>query len=106
MLQSRSLTRAGIHLAAAAAFGLAGFTAASAETKWDMPTPYGDSNFHTQNIAAFAEEVKEKTDGSLVIQIHSAGSLFKHPEIKNSVRKGLAPIGETKARARSLAPHL
>ncbi|CTQ43393.1 Neu5Ac-binding protein [Roseibium aggregatum] len=94
MLQSRSLTRAGIHLAAAAAFGLAGFTAASAETKWDMPTPYGDSNFHTQNIAAFAEEVKEKTDGSLVIQIHSAGSLFKHPEIKNSVRKGLAPIGE------------
>jgi TRAP-type C4-dicarboxylate transport system substrate-binding protein len=94
MLQSRFLTRAGLNLAAAAAFSLAGFTAASAETKWDMPTPYGDSNFHTQNIAAFADEVKDKTGGSLVIQIHSAGSLFKHPEIKNAVRKGLAPIGE------------
>jgi len=94
MLQSRFLTRAGAHLAAAAALTLAGFTAASAETKWDMPTPYGDSNFHTQNIAAFADEVKAKTDGSLLIQIHSAGSLFKHPEIKNAVRKGLAPIGE------------
>lgn len=94
MLQSRFLTRAGLHLAAAAAFSLAGFTAASAETKWDMPTPYGDGNFHTQNIAAFADEVKDKTGGSLVIQIHSAGSLFKHPEIKNAVRKGLAPIGE------------
>jgi len=94
MLQSRFLSRAGVQLAAAAAFTLAGFTAASAETKWDMPTPYGDGNFHTQNIAAFAEEVKDKTGGSLVIQIHSAGSLFKHPEIKNAVRKGLAPIGE------------
>lgn len=94
MLHSRFLSRTGVHLAAAAAFTLAGLTAASAETKWDMPTPYGDSNFHTQNIAAFADEVKDKTGGSLVIQIHSAGSLFKHPEIKNAVRKGLAPIGE------------
>ncbi|POF28746.1 TRAP transporter substrate-binding protein [Roseibium marinum] len=94
MLQSRFLNRAGVRLAAAAAFGLAGVAAVSAETKWDMPTPYGDSNFHTQNIAAFAEDIKEKTDGSLVIQVHSAGSLFKHPEIKNAVRKGLAPIGE------------
>jgi TRAP-type C4-dicarboxylate transport system substrate-binding protein len=94
MLQSRFLTRSGFRLAAAAVLGLAGVATVSAETKWDMPTPYGDSNFHTQNIAAFADEVKEKTGGSLVIQIHSAGSLFKHPEIKNAVRKGLAPIGE------------
>jgi TRAP-type C4-dicarboxylate transport system substrate-binding protein len=94
MLQSRFLNRSGVRLAAAAFLGLAGVAAVSAETKWDMPTPYGDSNFHTQNIAAFADEVKEKTGGSLVIQIHSAGSLFKHPEIKNAVRKGLAPIGE------------
>ncbi len=94
MMQTRFIARAGVRLAAATAFCVAGLAAVSAETKWDMPTPYGDSNFHTQNIAAFAEEVKEKTDGSLVIQVHSAGSLFKHPEIKNSVRKGLAPIGE------------
>lgn len=94
MLHSRILTKASIQLATAAAISVAGIAAASAETKWDMPTPYGDSNFHTQNIAAFAEDVKKKTDGSLTIQIHSAGSLFKHPEIKNSVRKGLAPIGE------------
>ncbi|QDG76609.1 TRAP transporter substrate-binding protein [Labrenzia sp. PHM005] len=94
MLTTRSLAKAGMHLAAAAAFGVAGLTAAAAETKWDMPTPYGDGNFHTQNIAAFAKDVSNKTGGSLNIQIHSAGSLFKHPEIKNAVRKGLAPIGE------------
>ncbi|AXS41345.1 TRAP transporter substrate-binding protein [Breoghania sp. L-A4] len=92
MLHSRRISA--VRLAAAAAIGLAGIASASAETKWDMPTPYGDSNFHTMNIAEFAKDISEKTGGSLTIQIHSAGSLFKHPEIKNAVRKGLAPIGE------------
>jgi len=91
---SNRFPKAKARLIAAAAFGLASAGLASAETKWDMPTPYGDSNFHTQNIAQFAEDVAAKTDGSLTIQLHTAGSLVKHPEIKNAVRRGLAPIGE------------
>ena len=67
---------------------------ALAQTNWDMPTPYGDGIFHTQNIMQFAEEVEEATDGSLSITVHSANSLFAHGEIKDSVRRGLAPIGE------------
>jgi len=94
MLLSRHISKAGVRLAAAAVIGLSGLASASAQTKWDMPTPYGDGNFHTVNIAEFAKDVSDKTGGSLNIQIHSAGSLFKHPEIKNAVRKGLAPIGE------------
>ncbi len=78
----------GIVLAA----GLA--TAASAQTKWDMPTPYPDGNFHTKNVIAFAADVDKATNGSLKIQVHSAGSLIKHPEIKRAVRQGTAPIGE------------
>ncbi len=69
-------------------------TAAAAQTKWDMPTPYGDATFHTKNVRAFAEDVKKATDGKLEITVHSAGSLVKHPEIKASVRRGVAPIGE------------
>jgi TRAP-type C4-dicarboxylate transport system substrate-binding protein len=69
-------------------------TAASAQTKWDMPTPYPDGNFHTKNVATFAADVAKATNGSLTIQVHSAGSLFKHPEIKRAVRQGSAPIGE------------
>ena len=76
----------------AAAAGLS-FSAA-AETKWDMPTPYGDKNFHTVNIRAFADDVKAATNGELVITVHSAGSLIKHPEIASNVRRGLVPIGE------------
>lgn len=66
---------------------------ARAET-WDMPTPYPQANFHTQNILAFAEDVEAMTDGALEITVHPAGSLFKHPEIKNAVRGRQAPIGE------------
>ena len=74
------------------AVGVAG--PATAQTKWDMPTPYGEGNFHTKNILQFAQEVEKATGGQLKIQVHAAGSLIKHPEIKKSVRQGIAPIGE------------
>ncbi len=69
-------------------------TAASAQTTWDMPTPYPDSNFHTKNIMQFAADVEKATNGGLKIQVHSGGSLIKHPDIKRAVRQGTAPIGE------------
>jgi TRAP-type C4-dicarboxylate transport system substrate-binding protein len=59
-----------------------------------MPTPYGDSVFHTQNIMEFAKDVATATNGEVTITVHSAGSLYAHPEIRDSVRRGLAPIGE------------
>ncbi|OHY72574.1 TRAP transporter substrate-binding protein [Marinobacter sp. AC-23] len=83
--------RAGSVLTAAALTLIVGSAQA---TDWDMPTPYGDSNFHTVNIRQFADDVREATDGELNITVHSSGSLIKHPEIKNSVRRGLVPIGE------------
>jgi TRAP-type C4-dicarboxylate transport system substrate-binding protein len=84
--------RTALALSTALALGLA--LPAAAQTRWDMPTPYGDTVFHTMNIAQFADDVRAATDGALDITVHSAGSLFGHPEIKDSVRRGLAPIGE------------
>ena len=78
-------------LAAGLAIGLNG--AAAADT-WDMPTPYGDATFHTQNISQFAADVAAATDGALEITVHSGGSLFPHGEIRNVVRSGQVPIGE------------
>ena len=78
----------------AAALALALATPAAAQTAWDMPTPYSDAIFHTQNIMQFADEVREATDGAIDITVHSAGSLYGHAEIRDSVRRGLAPIGE------------
>ena len=59
-----------------------------------MPTPYPDATFHTINISQFADDVKAATNGDLTINVHSAGSLFKHKEIKKAVRSGQVPIGE------------
>ena len=32
---------------------------AQAQTKWDMPTPYSDGEFHTRNVRMFADDVKK-----------------------------------------------
>lgn len=70
------------------------FTAA-AQTKWDMPTPYADGNFHTKNVREFAAEVEKASGGKLVITVHSNASLIKLPEIKRAVQTGQVAIGET-----------
>lgn len=82
-----------IKYAAAFALGLTATHAANAED-WNMPTPYGDTTFHTINISQFATDVAAATNGALTITVHSAGSLFPHAEIKNAVRSGQAQIGE------------
>jgi TRAP-type transport system periplasmic protein len=67
---------------------------ASAQTKWDMPTPYAATNFHTENVVQFAADVEKATGGKLKIQVHPNASLFKAPEIKRAVQGGQAQIGE------------
>ncbi len=67
---------------------------AHAQTKWDMPTPYPDGNYHTKNVRQFAEDIARASGGKLQIQVHSNGSLIKHPEIKRAVQTGQVPIGE------------
>jgi TRAP-type transport system periplasmic protein len=67
---------------------------AFAQPKWDMPTPYPQTNFHTENIAQFAKDVEAATGGKLVITVHPNGSLFKANEIKRAVQGGQVQIGE------------
>jgi TRAP-type C4-dicarboxylate transport system substrate-binding protein len=76
--------------ALAAAFAMS----AAAQTKWDMPTPYAATNFHTENVVHFAADVDKATGGKLKIQVHPGASLFKAPEIKRAVQSGQAQIGE------------
>lgn len=74
--------------------GLGLAASALAQTTWDMPTPYPASNFHTENIQQFANEVAEASGGKLKITVHANGSLFKANEIKRAVQGGEAQIGE------------
>ena len=65
-----------------------------AQTKWDMPTPYSDGEFHTRNIVLFTEDVAKRTNGALEIKVHSSGSLIKHPDIMRAVSTGQVNIAE------------
>ena len=74
----------------------AGFaSSAFAQTKWDLPLVWPDANYIVKDVRMFADKVKEATGGSLIITLHSGGSLgFKGPEMLAAVRDGLVPIGD------------
>ena len=71
-----------------------GASAATAQTKWDLPAAYPATNFHTENLNQFAAEVDKASGGKLKITVHPNASLFKAPEIKRAVQGGQAQIGE------------
>lgn len=66
---------------------------ASAEN-WDLPTGWAPTNFHTENMVAFAKAVGAATDGKLTVTVHPGASLYKMPDIKKAVQQGQVPIGE------------
>ena len=68
--------------------------AAGAQTKWDMPTPYSENEFHTVNVKAFAADVKRATNGQLEIAVHANASLIKHPDMLRAVSTGQVNIAE------------
>jgi TRAP-type C4-dicarboxylate transport system substrate-binding protein len=68
--------------------------AAQAQTKWDLPAAYPASNFHTENITQFAQDIDKASGGKLKITVHANASLFKANEIKRAVQGGQAQIGE------------
>src|ERR1051326_69735 len=78
----------------AAVLGLGLGFAAAAQTKWDMPTAYPPTNFHTENIVQFVADVDKATGGKLKITVHANASLFKANEIKRAVQGNQAQAGE------------
>lgn len=69
-------------------------TAATAQTKWNLPSAYPNDNPHVENLNAFAKDVSDATGGKLTIAVHGGASLFKGPEIKRAVATGQAQTGE------------
>jgi TRAP-type transport system periplasmic protein len=74
--------------------GTSAVQTASAQTKWDLPSAYPATNFHTINLQEFAADVDKASGGKLKITVHPGASLFKAPEIKRAVQGGQAQMGE------------
>ena len=62
--------------------------------QWSMASAYPATNFQTQNIQQFIDEVKAATGGKLVIALHPGQSLVTMPQIKRAVRSGQVQLGE------------
>jgi len=65
-----------------------------AQTKWDLASAYPATNFHSENLAQFANDVDKASGGKLKITVHANAALFKAPEIKRAVQGGQAQAGE------------
>ncbi len=59
---------------------------------WTMASGYPKSNFHTQNIIKFIDDVKSNT--SVNINLNPNDTLIKLDAIKTSLQRGQIPIGE------------
>ncbi len=90
-MKRRNLT---LSLMAPLIASLSTFSAAQAQTKWDLPAAYPATNFHTVNLNQFAADVDRASGGKLKITVHANASLFKAPEIKRAVQGGQAQAGE------------
>jgi TRAP-type C4-dicarboxylate transport system substrate-binding protein len=65
-----------------------------AQVKWDLPAAYPATNFHSENLVQFAQEVEQASAGKLKITVHANASLFKSNEIKRAVQSGQVAMGE------------
>ncbi len=81
-------------IALAMSLSLISAGAAFAQVKWDLPSAYPASNFHTENLVQFAADIDKATAGKLKITVHPGASLFKAPEIKRAVQSNQAQVGE------------
>jgi TRAP-type C4-dicarboxylate transport system substrate-binding protein len=73
---------------------LPAWTRADTATRWDLPTAYPSTNYHTVNTAEFAAEVERASAGRLRITVHPGASLYRGNEIKRAVQGGQVEIGE------------
>jgi TRAP-type C4-dicarboxylate transport system substrate-binding protein len=92
MSVSSKVLRAGVLVSGLAM--MAALAPASAQTKWNLPAAYPDTNYHSENLVQFSKDVEAATGGKLKITVHAGASLFKAPEIKRAVQTGQAQIGE------------
>ncbi|WGF86461.1 TRAP transporter substrate-binding protein [Marinivivus vitaminiproducens] len=76
-----------------AVVGLAlGSGSAAAQTEWLMASGYPESNYFTQNIRTFIEEVGANSD--LQIELAPNDTLIKLDAIKTAVQRGQVQMGE------------
>lgn len=72
-----------------------GTTGAMAQTTWDLSTAWGPSNFHVESATAFADAVRDATDGSVDITVRPSSELgVGAGEKLSSVEHGIVQMAD------------
>lgn len=80
---------------AAVAFLFAVPTLVSAQVKWDLTNEYGFNSFIGVGNQDFADTVKAKSGGEIVVTPHFGGALgFKSKDVLDVVGRGAVPMGD------------
>lgn len=70
-------------------------TLAPAQTKWDLTNEYGSTSFIGVGNQEFADAVKAKSGGELLVTPHFGGALgFKSKDVLDVVGRGAVPMGD------------
>ena len=70
--------------------------------EWDLPSAWASTNYVAECVKIFADEVYDRTDGQVKINIHYGGSLgYSGAEKLSVVRDGLVPIADMLKNAQS-----
>jgi TRAP-type C4-dicarboxylate transport system substrate-binding protein len=81
-------------IAATTALTMTG-TATLAQTDWDLTTSWGANNFHAQSAIAFADAVRDATDGAVDITVHLSGETgVKITENLAAVENGIVQMSD------------
>jgi len=52
-------------------FSMTAMGSVTAQTKWDLPAAYPASNFHTENLIQFANDIDKATTGKLTLTVYA-----------------------------------
>ena len=95
MLKAFSLLTKGTLAAAALVLVATGAVRAEAEHKWKMATSWSGGPLMEIGAQAFADKVKEYTEGRVEIQVFPGGTLGSALKVSETVRNGVAEVGHT-----------
>ena len=68
-----------------------------AVVRWKLATGYRAETFHGRNLAQFAAEAAQATEGALAIELHANGALYKLADIWPACEQGQLDAGLTYA---------
>lgn len=91
--------RPGLSLVLAAALAAANAWAAPAvaqSVRWDMSMEDRANSLPGEGATAFADDVKERSGGEIIITVHHGGALgFKNKDHLNALRDGVLPLAQS-----------